>query len=101
VRFQTRTPDLRPALILDQVDDVAVNGFSVEGDAAAESVVRLIGTTRALFTATRLLTPAAVFLQVEGTGNQGIAIDGGDLSRAAQPLAYKNGAGAEAVKLRA
>jgi hypothetical protein len=30
-----------------------------------------------------VLTPAAVFLQLEGTAHEGITIDGGDLSKAA------------------
>ncbi len=53
-----------------------------------------------MLTATRVLTPAATFLQLEGAANQGIIIDGGDLSKAAQPLAFQNGATLEAVKLR-
>jgi hypothetical protein len=32
--------------------------------------------------------------------NQGIAIEGGDLSKAARPLTFKSGATEQAVKLR-
>jgi hypothetical protein len=32
-----------------------------------------------------------VFLQLEGTRNENIKIDGGDMSKAAAVLAYKNG----------
>jgi hypothetical protein len=63
-------------------------------------VVRFIDSKQTLLTATRLLTPAAVFLQLEGAANEGIAIDGGDLSKAATSLAYKNGATEKSVKLR-
>jgi polygalacturonase len=101
VRFQVSSPDLRPALILDHVEDVAINGLSVQGNHQAESVVRFIDSKQTLLTATRLLTPAAVFLQLEGAANAGIAIDGGDLSKAATSLAYKNGATEKAVRLRA
>jgi polygalacturonase len=100
VRFQVSSPDLRPALIFDHVEDAAINGLSVQGNQQAESVVRFIDSKQTLLTAARLLTPAAVFLQLEGAASEGIAIDGGDLSKAATSLAYKNGATEKAVKLR-
>jgi hypothetical protein len=51
-------------------------------------------------TAPRLLSSAAVFLQLEGTENENIKIDGGDLSKAAMKFAYKNGATQKAVQRR-
>jgi hypothetical protein len=53
-----------------------------------------------MLTAPRVLTPSSAFLQLEGTGNQRITIDGGDLSKSAAPLALRNGATAQAVKVR-
>jgi hypothetical protein len=100
VRFQVATPELRPALILDHVNDAAINGFSVEGNPGAESVLRFIDSADVLLTATRVLTPSPAFLQLEGAGNQRITIEGGDLSKAAAPLALKDGATAQAVKVR-
>jgi hypothetical protein len=100
IRFQVSTPDLRPALIFDGVKDAAISGLSVEGNSSAESVLRFINSEDVLVTAPRVLTPAATFLQIEGAENRQIKIDGGDISRAATPLAYKNGATAAAVKLR-
>lgn len=100
VRFQVASQDVRPAVVFDRVEDVAINGLSVQGDAQAESVLRFTGCKQALLTATRLLTPAATFLQLEGTANQDITIDGGDISKAAKPLALKDGATEKAVKLR-
>jgi hypothetical protein len=100
VRFDVSTPDLRPAVVFDHVDDASLNGFSVQGNAQAESVLRFIDSKHALLTATRLLTPAAVFLQLEGQGNEAITIDGGDLSRAVSAVAFKKGAAAAAVKVR-
>jgi hypothetical protein len=93
-------PDLRPALVFDHVNDAAVNGMSVQGDKDAESVLRVIESRDIFFGATRLLKPAQVFLQVEGAANAAITIDGGDISHAATPAAFKNGATAQAVKLR-
>jgi hypothetical protein len=100
VRFQVSTPEMRPAVIFDHVEDVAVNGLSVQANPDAESALRCIDSKQILLTAPRLLSSAAVFLQLEGTGNQNIKIDGGDMSKAAAVLAYKNGATKNAIQLR-
>jgi Glycosyl hydrolases family 28 len=100
VRFETVAPDLRPAVVFDRVADAAMNGFSVQGNKKAESVLRFTEAQDALLSAARLLTPAAVFLRVEGEASQGITIDGGDLSRAARPLAFANAARESSVKMR-
>jgi hypothetical protein len=100
-RFEVLKPDLRPAVVLDHVTDLAVNGLSAQGDKQADSVLRFIETRDALVSAARVLRPAAVFLQVEGAGSEAITIDGGDLSKTAAPVAFKAGAAEKAVKLRA
>ena len=98
VRLQVSSPEMRPAVIFDHVEDVAVNGLSVQANPSAESALRCIDSKGILMTATRLLSPAAVFLQLEGAGNENIKIDGGDLSKAAKALEYKNGATEKAVQ---
>ncbi len=100
VRFEVAEPDLRPAIVFDNVHDVAINGLSAQGNSAGESVLRFTGAQDVLLTASRVLTPAAAFLQLEGEKNSGITVDGGDLARASQPVALKNGATEKAVKLR-
>jgi hypothetical protein len=100
VRFELKTPDLRPALIFDHVTDANINGWSVQGDAGAESVVRFIDVKEVLITASRLLGKAKAFLQLEGSGNAEIVVDGGDLRRAETMLAFRDGADKSAVKLR-
>jgi len=100
VRFQVSTPDLRPALIFDHVEDAAINGLSVQGNVEAESVLRFIDSKQTLLAAARVLTPSSTFLQLEGAGNEGIVIDGGDLSKAATPLVFKDGATKNSVRMR-
>jgi polygalacturonase len=100
VRLQVASPELRPAIILDHVEDFAANGLSVEGNPQAESVLRFIDSKHALITAARVLNPSPTFLQLEGADNAAIIVDGGDLTRAASPVAYKNGATESALKLR-
>jgi hypothetical protein len=99
VRFEMTTPDLRPAVIFDHVLDAAVTGLNVQGQKDAESVLRFIESQDVFLSATRLLTPATTFLQVEGQ-NANITVDGGDLSKAAEPVVYKYGATEGVVKLR-
>ena len=100
IRLQTATSDLRPAVIFDNVIDAAVSGLSVMADSAAESALRFTSSKRVLITAPRLLDPTKVFLSLEGSGNERIVIDGGDISSAAQPLVLKDGASKDSVKFR-
>ena len=93
-------PDLRPAVIFDHVEDAAIYGLNVQGNAQAESVLRFIDSKQALLTGSRVLTASKPFLQLEGEGNDGIIVEGGDLSKASSAVAFKNGASEQAVKLR-
>ena len=100
VRFEVKTPDLRPAVVFDHVADAAVNGLSAHGDPKAVSLLRLVDSRDVLLTGSRVLTPAAVFLCIEGAGTAGVIVDGGDLSKAAAPAAFGEGVNANAVRIR-
>ena len=100
LRFQVATPELRPALILDKVQDASIFGLAAEGNPEAESLLRLINTSETLIASPRVLTAASVFLRVEGSDSRAITVDGGDLSKAAEPLAFADGASQSAVRLR-
>ena len=100
VRFGTEKPDLRPAVVLDHVEDASLAGLSVQGNPEAKAVVRLVESRDVLITGPRVLTPATAFLAVEGPGSRGITVDGGDLSRAAKAVVPSGGAAADAVKVR-
>jgi Glycosyl hydrolases family 28 len=99
VRFEVSAPDLRPAMVFDHVEDATVNGFAAQGNAHSE-LLRFIDSRDVLVSAARVLTPAAAFLQLEGEGNRGITVDGGDLSKAAETVVLKSGAKKDAVKVR-
>jgi hypothetical protein len=101
VRLEVIAPDLRPAVVFDHVTDAAVNGLSAQGNPNAESLLRFIDSRDVLMTASRVLTPTKLLLQLEGTANQAITIDGGDLSKAATPVAFVRGANPGTVKVRA
>jgi hypothetical protein len=100
VRFTVANADLRPAVVLDNVQDGAIHGLSVQGNPAAESVLRFAKVRDVLLSAPRVLTPSPAFLQLEGDGNTNVILDGGDLTKAASPVAFKAGATRAAVKVR-
>jgi len=80
--------------------DCAINNFSAQGNPAAESVLRFTNTRDVLLTSARVLTPAAAFAQIEGENNEGITIEGGDISRATIPVKFRSGAKEGAVRVR-
>lgn len=84
VRFATATPDARPALVFDQVDDVAIQALTLQGQPTAAVLMRLHDTQRLLLTALRVLGPTPALLQVEGIRSAAITIAGGDWSTARQ-----------------
>jgi len=100
VRFTLAAPDARPAVVFDHVVDAAANGLAVQGDPSAEATLRLMDSRDVLLSSPRLLTPAAVFMQVEGADSASIAVDGGDLAKAAQPLGFARGAEKNSVHCR-
>jgi polygalacturonase len=100
VRFEVAQPDRRPAVVLDHVADASIHGLDAQGNPEAKSTLRFVQTQDVLVSSPRVLAPAAVFLQVEGAATKGVTVDGGDLSKAARPLAFEAGAAKESVKLR-
>jgi polygalacturonase len=100
VRFDVAASELRPAVVFDHVEDAAVNGFSAQGNSQAESLVRFISTREVLLSASRVLAAVPAFLELEGADCGEITIDGGDLSKAQNPLLLRQGAQQQAVKLR-
>ncbi len=91
VRFEYDQADARPAVIFDNVQDASINGFSAKGSEGTE-LLRFINTKDVLLTAARVLTPAAIFLQVEGAASDGIVVNGGDLRKAKTALTFTDGA---------
>lgn len=86
VRFETATPDLRPSVVMDHVEDAAIHNLSTGAAPDGECVVRCMGVKDVLFSTPRVLGAAAVFLRAEGAGNSNIRIQGGDLSKVGIPV---------------
>lgn len=92
VRLETKTSDLRPAMMLDNVEDVSASGLNVAADPEAESALRFVSARQVLLTSPRLLSKTKVFVQVEGSNSADIRLEGGDVRRAANIFAFRDGA---------
>jgi polygalacturonase len=100
IRLEVSNPDLRPAMVFERVTDAAITGLSAHGNKDASGVLRFKNASDVLLTASRVLSPAAAFLRLEGNANERITVDGGDISRATTPVVAADGASVGAVKLR-
>jgi len=100
VRLEYEEPEARPALVFDNVHDCSINGLAVQGS-SADSVLQFTRSSDILLSGTRLLSSCNAFLKLEGSANEGIMLDGGDLRKAAKPIVFEGGATEKAVKLRA
>ncbi|MGN6181093.1 MAG: glycoside hydrolase family 28 protein [Mucilaginibacter sp.] len=100
VSLSVANADMRPALILDNVHDSAINSLNIDGNEQAESACRFINSEDILLTAVRLKNRGQFFLAVEGERSNAITIDGGDISKAVTAVSFNKGALKQAVKLR-
>jgi hypothetical protein len=99
LRFEVSAADLRPAVVFNRVEDASVAAMSAQGNAHAESLLRFENSRDVLVSAARVLTPAPVFLELEGQASRAITVDGGDLSKAAKVLGLGPGASRGAVRV--
>ncbi len=97
-RFDVAAPDLRPAVVFDNVEEAALNAVSAQGNAEAESLLRFTDARSALLTACSALTPCKTFLDVEGQASSHITIAASDFHKAAKPLIFSRGASVQAVR---
>ncbi|MNK96109.1 Exo-poly-alpha-D-galacturonosidase precursor [compost metagenome] len=99
VRFEFEREDSRPAIVLDNVQDAAINGLSLKGSVEAPSLLRITNSKDILFTAARVLSPCKVLLSLEGPSNEGIQFDGGDLRKVKKQVVYSGGANDKSLKI--
>jgi hypothetical protein len=96
VTVDTAAPDLRPALVGEDVENVELSGFRAVG-AGAEGLLRLRDAREVYIHGCRALNEVPLFLQVEGKGSRGILMQANDLRRACNAFALAEGAPADSV----
>ena len=73
VTFTTESPDLRPAIVCQDVQDLACNGLTIPGNLKSQALVRLESSTGAAFSSVTLTSDSATLLRVEGAADGTIA----------------------------
>jgi hypothetical protein len=96
VTLETAAPDLRPALVGEDVEDLELSSFRAVG-AGAEGLLRLRDAREVYIHGCRALSEVPLFLQVEGKGSRGILMQANDLLRARTAFALTEGAPAGSV----
>lgn len=85
VQLRWDKEDLRPAIIIDAVKDLSIDGFRSDTVVGASPVIWLNNVVDALVRGSRT-APAKTFLRVSGADSKGITVMGNDLTRAGKAV---------------
>ena len=99
VQFHLDKPDLRPAIVCDDVDDLELAGFKAAGNRNAESLIRLENSRNVFIHSSRPLNNIGTFLRVEGSNSSDILLEGNKLGLSAKAVEISAGAQKNAVSL--
>ena len=98
VRLDLALPDMRPAIVCDDVQDVEFSDLRAEGDRRSESLIRLQQTRQAFIHGSRPLNEIGTFVRVEGSESREIGLTGNDLRQAQKMLELGEGTSETAVE---
>ena len=101
VRFDLASPDLRPAIVCDDVENLELADFQAQGNEQAECLLRLQQTRGVFVHGSRPLNASPTFLRVEGNESREIGLDGNDLRRTTRPVDLAESAPQDCVELTA
>ena len=96
VTLETTAPDLRPALVGEDVEDLELFNFRA-GATGPAALLRLRDARQVYLHGCRPLGDAALFLSVEGPASQEILLQANHLHRAAQAYTLAEGAPVDAI----
>jgi len=86
VQLRTTAPDLRHAMVFDDVQDLALDGLDAAFRPGAAPMLKLMQTQRALIRGCRPRAKDGTFLQVVGDRSREISLIGNDLSAVTTPV---------------
>jgi hypothetical protein len=98
VVFDLENPDLRPAFVCDDVEDLELGNVRASVNSERE-VLQLRDTRCAFIHGCRVLTDARLFANVTGAASREILLMANDLRRVAQPYAVTDGANQQSVQI--
>jgi hypothetical protein len=96
VTLDTAAPDLRPALVGEDVEDLELSNFRATGSGAS-MLLRLRGARQVYLHGCRPLDAVPLFLSVEGAASREILLQANDLRRAGRSCTLADGAPPEAI----
>lgn len=76
VTFRLNSPDMRPAIVCEDVEDLDISDFRAESNKQAESLIRLQQTRNTFIHDSRPLGEISTFVKVEGDKSGDIYLDG-------------------------
>jgi len=78
VRLATEKPDLRPALVCDDIENLSVDGLEAAWSPGAASMVRFSQVRGAMVRGCRPAAAGATFLRLDGAGTRGVSVQAND-----------------------
>lgn len=97
VQLQVATGDKRHAIVLDDVQDAQLDGFSAAYATGAAAPLRLTDTRDVLIRGCRPAAGTDVFLQVQGSRTEGVTLTGNDFRGVKKVMAAEAEVAATAV----
>lgn len=86
VRFETRSPDLRHAMMFDDVQRLSIEAFGAGWAPGSAALIRMVQVEQAVIRACKSPAGADPFLLVEGDRTRQVVLEKNDLSAAAKPV---------------
>jgi hypothetical protein len=97
VQLDTRRPDLRHAVLADDVKRLRIEALEADGVPGAEAVIRLVQVDGAEIRRCKASATADPFLLLEGDRTRQVVLEENDLAAAARQIEFRGGASAQVV----
>ena len=97
VQFHTRRPDLRHAVVADDVKQLKIEALEADGVPGAAAVIRLVHVDGAEIRRCKATASANPFLLLEGDRTRHVVLEENDLAAAARQIEFSRGATAQAI----
>jgi polygalacturonase len=98
--LKAEAPDARPALTCDDAHDLDISGLRASASAEGQAVIALHEVSDVFVHSSKAPKGTQTFVQVSGASSMGVVLSGNDLSHAAQPVVFKDGAVAASVSFQ-
>ena len=92
VEFSASSPEERPTLVCDDAEDLEIYGLRTTAPTSTQPIVHLHNCREIFLHGNRSPTTAGAFLHASGPRSAALSQSGNDLSRAASPATFADGA---------